>query len=149
MGRLPLCPWRPSRHTEGGQAGDATKQRDSGRARWNGHPGSGTDRCLVAWGVVKDAIILASGYALLSLLDLAYSLAAFASGVPEGNPVLAWLQGEGLFIPAKLGLTLAACVLILALYRQRAARYIAWGAVLVMVAVNLVHVIGLTVQGVL
>ena len=92
-----------------------------------------------AW-VKVSGLFVAALYTVLSLGDLLLSAAAFARGVPEGNPVLATLARDGLFIPGKLLLTLSAAVLIAALYSRARARPVAWSGVMVMASVDIYHV---------
>ena len=69
-------------------------------------------------------------YIVFGLTDLLLSLAAFTLGVYEGNPLLAWFLEQGLFVYAKVGLTVFVALLIWYLYavaRARAAIYIALG----------------------
>ncbi len=79
----------------------------------------------------------------LGVTDLILSLAAFALGVPEGNPALAFMLQHGLFVPAKVLLTLFAGALIAALYRHDLVRRLAWFAVVAMAAVDIYHILSL------
>jgi len=93
-----------------------------------------------------SAELVALTYLLFSLADLGFSLLAFRLGVVEGNPILAWMDGHGLFIPAKLALTGVATVLIAVLYSRNRARALCWGVVLVMVVVDAYHIIELSAR---
>jgi hypothetical protein len=90
-----------------------------------------------------SAPFVAGVYALLSLTDMVFSSLAFALGVPEANPVMAWLCSHGFFLPAKLLLTAAAAGLILWLYPKRQARSVAWLGVATMAGVVVYHIWGL------
>ena len=79
-------------------------------------------------------------YFAFGLTDLILSQAAFAVGIPEGNPVLAWMMSHGLFIPAKIGLTAIVSLLIRALYPLTRIRPLAYSAVLLMALVDAYHV---------
>jgi len=83
-------------------------------------------------------------YLIFGMADLGCSLLAFRLGVPEGNPVLAWMAARGLFVPAKVVLTLLATVLIGLVYRRPRARPICWASVVLMVLVDSYHVVALT-----
>lgn len=52
--------------------------------------------------IVPEAVTV---YAMLGLLDMGFTLMAFQIGVREGNPIMSWLQGIGLFETGKLALT--------------------------------------------
>ncbi len=95
-------------------------------------------------GKVSGAVV-ALLYAAFSLTDLLLTRAAFSLGVGEANPLLAWLDGHGLFVPAKVALTLVAALLIGFLYSRGRARGIAWSALLLMVSVVGYHFWGLGV----
>jgi len=82
-------------------------------------------------------------YFVFSLFDWFVSKVAFQMGVPEGNPFLAWCQRNALFTPMKLGLTLAATVLIFVLCSQRSGRLVSQAGVLLMALVTIYHLIGL------
>lgn len=79
-------------------------------------------------------------YVAFGLTDLILSLAAFAFGIPEGNPVLAWLGQHSLFVTGKLLFTAVAAVLIASLYHRAQVRPLAHGAVVLMAAVDLYHI---------
>jgi hypothetical protein len=83
-------------------------------------------------------------YTVFSLTDLLLSAAASALGIPEGNPLLASLARDGLFVPAKLLLTLIAAVLIVALYSRGRVRPVAWSGVVIMASVDIYHLWGLS-----
>ena len=83
-------------------------------------------------------------YAALSLSDMLLSSAAFFVGIPEANPVLAWLEARALFFPAKVLLTAVATGLIAWLYPRGKGRRVAWLALLVMAGVNAYHLWGLS-----
>ncbi|HWP31760.1 MAG TPA: DUF5658 family protein [Fimbriimonadales bacterium] len=55
---------------------------------------------------VPSAILL---YAVLSLLDYGFTLAALTEGALELNPALSWFHSQGLFEFVKLSLTLLVC----------------------------------------
>ena len=78
-------------------------------------------------------------YVAFGLADLILSLAAFAIGIGEANPVLAWLGQYGLFIPAKLFLTVLAGGLIALLYQRRGIRPLAYAAIAIMAFVDAYH----------
>ena len=82
---------------------------------------------------------VAALYVVFSLTDMLLSLTAFSLGIPEGNPLLASLTRYGLFVPAKLFLTLLVAVLIMVLYSRRRARSLAWSGLLAMVGVDMYH----------
>jgi len=83
---------------------------------------------------------VAALYTVFSSVDLLLSAAASALGIPEGNPLLASLARDGLFVPGKVLLTLIAAVLIVALYSRARARHVAWSGVVVMASVDIYHV---------
>ena len=83
---------------------------------------------------------LASLYIAFGLMDLILSLAAFAIGIPEGNPVLAWMGQQGLFFPAKVILTILVAFLIASLYPHKSVRPVAYSAILIMAFVDAYHV---------
>jgi len=93
-----------------------------------------------------SAVFVALVYLILGLADLGFSRLAFALGVGEGNPFLAWMQAHGIFVPAKLALTGVAATLIAVLYSRKRARLLCWAVVLVMVMVDAYHVIELTAR---
>jgi hypothetical protein len=84
--------------------------------------------------------LVAATYVLLSLTDMVFSSLAFTLGVPEGNPVMAWLCRHGLFMPAKLLLTGLVAGLMLKLYPRRQVRSVAWLAVAAMAGVVAYHI---------
>ncbi len=87
---------------------------------------------------------VAAVYAAFGLADLWFSLMAFRLGVAEGNPFLALMQQDGLFVPAKLILTGIAALLIGVLYRRSRVQVVCWSALLAMVTVDIYHVVNLT-----
>lgn len=98
-----------------------------------------------AWGLHHGGLWVAGGYVLLSLTDMAFSSVAFALGISEANPVLAWLAGHGLFVPAKVVLSVLVAGLIVWLYPRGRVRTVGWLAVAVMAGVNVYHVWALSV----
>jgi hypothetical protein len=90
--------------------------------------------------LVLSGAFVALVYVAFGLMDMVLSLAAFAVGISEGNPFLAWLGGYGLFIPGKLLLTGLTALLINLLYPFARTRYIAHAAVALMALVNAYHV---------
>ncbi|MBE9565684.1 MAG: hypothetical protein IMF16_02915 [Proteobacteria bacterium] len=95
-------------------------------------------------GKVSGAFV-ALLYAVFSFTDLLLTRAAFSLGVGEANPMLSWLDGHGLFVPAKVVFTLVAALLMGFLYSRGRARAIAWSALLLMVSVVGYHLWGLGV----
>jgi hypothetical protein len=93
-----------------------------------------------------SAVFVALIYLVLGLADLGFSLLAFQLGVLEGNPLLAWMSRHGLFVPAKLALTGLATALIALLYSRNRARGLCWGAILVMMTVDVYHVVALSAR---
>ena len=93
-----------------------------------------------------SAEMAALTYALFSLADLVFTSIAFFISVPEGNPMLAWLAGHHLFVPAKISLTLVAAAMIELYYNARPIRLIAWAGVGVMVALTVYHIWGLALR---
>jgi hypothetical protein len=87
---------------------------------------------------------VAAMYAAFGLADLWFSLVAFRLGVAEGNPFLALMRQEGLFVPVKLALTGIAALLIGVLYGRSRAQIVCWGALLMMATVDAYHVVNLT-----
>lgn len=75
---------------------------------------------------------------------MGFSSAAFVLGIPEANPVIAWLIAHGLFVPAKLAFTAVAAALIAWLYHRGQVRPVAWAALVTMAAVDIYHVWGLS-----
>jgi len=93
-----------------------------------------------------NAAFVALLYLMLGLADLGFSLLAFRLGVVEANPLLAWMETRGLFIPAKLVLTGVAAALIAVLYSRNRVRPVCWVAVALMAVVDAYHVLGLSAQ---
>ncbi len=93
-----------------------------------------------------DGLFVAILYLLLGAADLVLSLAAFRLGVAEGNPVLAFMAARGLFVPAKVALTLLAAGLIVVVYRSPRARLLCWAGVALMALVDGYHTVGLMVE---
>ncbi|MDH4180107.1 MAG: DUF5658 family protein [Armatimonadota bacterium] len=93
---------------------------------------------------LSRGILIAGLYALLSVADMGFSSAAFVLGIPEANPVIAWLIAHGLFVPAKLAFTAVAAALIAWLYHRGQVRPVAWAALVTMAAVDIYHVWGLS-----
>jgi hypothetical protein len=59
---------------------------------------------------------------LLAVLDLVLTLVHLGRGGTEGNPIMAWMLevgGEGLFVAAKLGVTIAGLAFLLLHVRFR------------------------------
>ena len=83
-------------------------------------------------------------YVVFGMIDLACSLLAFHQGFRELNPLLAWLARSGLFLPAKLAMTVGIGILIAVLYSNRVARVAAWSGILIMIMVTAYHVAGLS-----
>jgi hypothetical protein len=98
---------------------------------------------VLSLGKVSGGFV-AAVYSAFGLADLWFSLIAFRLGVVEGNPFLALMRQDGLFVPAKLALTGIAALLIGVLYGQSRARMLCWGALLMMATVNVYHVVNLT-----
>ncbi len=94
-------------------------------------------------GKVSGAFV-AVVYSALGLTDMVLSLTAFMHGVPEANPLMAWLMHHSLFIPGKIALTAFVAALIGRSYGLRGVRPAAWGALLVTAAVNVYHLWGLS-----
>ncbi len=80
-------------------------------------------------------------YTILGLIDFVLSKIAFSLKIPEGNPVLKYLQAHGLFFPAKFFLTVFVVILIAFLYNKarKPIRIISWAAIIVMAALNFYH----------
>jgi hypothetical protein len=93
-----------------------------------------------------SAVFVALLYLILGVADLGFSLLAFQLGVAEGNPLLAWMEARGLFLPAKLALTGLAAGLIAVLYSRNRARGLCWALIALMVVVNVYHVTQLSAQ---
>ena len=93
-----------------------------------------------------SAVFVALLYLVLGVADLGFSLIAFRLGVAEGNPLLAWMEARGLFLPAKLALTGLATGLIAVLYSRNRAQALCWAAIAVMVVVNAYHIIALSAR---
>jgi hypothetical protein len=93
-----------------------------------------------------DGLFAAMLYLILGAADLVLSLAAFHLGVAEGNPVLAFMARRGLFVPAKVALTVLAAGLIAVVYRNPRARPLCWAGVALMAVVDAYHVVGLMVE---
>ena len=93
---------------------------------------------------LSRGILIAGVYVLLSVADMGLSSAAFVMGIPEANPVLAWLIARSLFIPGKLVFTALVAALIGWNYHRGQVRPLAWVALLTMAAVDIYHLWGLT-----
>jgi len=91
-----------------------------------------------------SGVFVALAYAAFSLCDMLRSLTAFAQGVAEANPVMAWLLYHGVFVPGKIALTAFVAALIAWSYRIEKVRPAAWGAVLIAFGVNVYHIWGLS-----
>jgi len=83
-------------------------------------------------------------YVAFSLSDMLLSLSAFTLGVPEANPLMAWLTERGLFVQGKVLLTGLTAGMIAWLYPRARGRPVAWSAVLLTAGVNVYHVWGLS-----
>lgn len=90
-------------------------------------------------------ILIAVLYLAFGLADMFLSMTAFGLGVPEANPVMAWLFAHDLFVPGKMLLTVIVAALIVATYPVRRARPAAWAALLVTAGVDVYHLWGLSV----
>ncbi len=100
----------------------------------------------VSWGVWPiGGLLIAGGYVILSLADMAMSSIAFVFGIPEVNPLLAWLAEHGLFIPGKILLTVVVGGLLAWLYPRKCGKAVGWAALMTMVGVNLYHLWGLRI----
>jgi len=97
---------------------------------------------LGVWPV--GGLVIAGGYIILSLADMAMSSVAFVVGIPEVNPLLAWLAHHGLFVPGKILLTAVVGGLIAWLYPRKCGKAVGWVALMTMVGVNLYHLWGLS-----
>jgi len=98
------------------------------------------------WQIGKlSGTFVAVVFFAFSMTDMVLSLAAFVKGVPEGNPVMAWLLSENLFVPGKVLFTALVAGLIAWYYPRRSVRAAAWLAVALMGLVNAYHVWGLSV----
>jgi hypothetical protein len=84
-------------------------------------------------------------YAAFGLTDLLFSLAAFARGIPEANPFLAWLVPTGMFVLMKLLMTALVACLIVYFYPRRSIQPAAWFALFITAGVDLYHLWGLSV----
>jgi hypothetical protein len=84
-------------------------------------------------------------YAAFGLTDLLLSLAAFARGIPEANPFLAWLVPTGMFVIMKLLMTALVACLIVYFYPRRSIQPAAWFALFITAGVDLYHLWGLSV----
>jgi hypothetical protein len=84
-------------------------------------------------------------YALLGMLDLAFSMLAFSIGVKEGNPVLQAAWEVGLFETNKIILTLTVLGVGLMLWKYPMVKRILFVANVGMFFLTLVHVYGLLV----
>jgi len=86
------------------------------------------------------AALPVSLYLMFAAADLVFSLFAFSHGVAEGNPVMAWLLAEGLFIPGKIAISLVVAALMLVVYNaSRRWWWAIWGSVVLMGAVVVYH----------
>jgi len=90
----------------------------------------------VAFGGAFMALV----YVAFGLTDMLLSSAAFALGIPEGNPLLAWLGREGLFVPGKLLFTAIAGILIASLYPRVRVRPLIHGTLALMLCVDAYHI---------
>ena len=89
-------------------------------------------------------ILIAVLYLGFGLADMFFSMTAFDLGVPEANPVMAWLFAHDLFLPGKTLLTAIVAVLIVVTYPAKRARPAAWAALLVTAGVDVYHLWGLS-----
>jgi hypothetical protein len=90
------------------------------------------------------ASLAALVYVVFGLTDMSFSLLAFQLGFRELNPILAWAVRGGLFIPAKIAMTVGIGILIAVLYSNRVARVATWSGILVMTMVTAYHLVGLS-----
>ena len=90
---------------------------------------------------VPNALVL---YALLGMLDLAFSRMAFSVGIAEGNPVLHPALDYGLFEVNKVILTLTVLLMAVFLWKHRVIKRLMFAANAGMFLLALVHVYGLT-----
>jgi len=82
-------------------------------------------------------------YALLSILDLGFSLIAFQLGYPESNPALAFMKEQGLFEFVKISATLLIVLIGVLLWRLQIVRVILGLANVVMFGVFVLHLYSL------
>ena len=75
-----------------------------------------------------QAAFPAALYLILASADLIFSLVAFALGVAEGNPFMAWLLAQGFFVPGKILVSLMVAALMLASWRSSRHRSPAYAA---------------------
>jgi hypothetical protein len=88
----------------------------------------------------RRAAFPVSLYVMFSAADLVFSLMAFSLGVAEGNPFMAWLLKQGVFLPGKIGVTVLVAALMLVVYvRARRGRSVVWGGVWLMAGVVAFH----------
>ncbi len=90
-------------------------------------------------------VLVALLYVAFGLADMFLSMTAFGLGVPEANPVMAWLFARDLFVPGKMFLTVIVAALIVLTYPAKRARPAAWAALLVTAGVDVYHLWGLSV----
>ena len=82
----------------------------------------------------------ASLYLLFGFADLFFSLMAFQFGVAEGNPFMAWLVANGLFVPGKILLSFLVTGLMVVVYSAaKRWRWTVWSGVALMGGVVLYH----------
>lgn len=86
---------------------------------------------------VNPAIVL---YAAFSLLDFGFTLAIFAVGGCEANPVLRWFALHGLFEFAKIASTLLVCCIAFKLWDRKLAQSILHLGNAIMACVLVYHV---------
>ena len=80
-------------------------------------------------------------YAGLAILDMGFTLFAFAIGVKEGNPILEWYQRQGLFEVVKISSTLAVIWLGFTLWEVKAVRWVIYAANVLMFGVLVFHLV--------
>lgn len=78
-------------------------------------------------------------YAVLSVADYGFTLAALCRGAREGNPALAWFLEHGLFDFVKLSLTLLVCCVATRLWDHAIARRVLRLGNVLMAGVALYH----------
>lgn len=79
-------------------------------------------------------------YLIFAAADLFFSLVAFSYGVAEGNPVMAWLLRQGLFVPGKVLLSLVVAAIMTVVYSaSRRWHWAVWGGVAMTGAVVAYH----------
>lgn len=92
-----------------------------------------------------SAVLVAILYVILNIVDLQFTQKAMSVGVTEGNPFLAVAFSNGHGHQLKIAVAVLAAIVMMIGYRQRIFRIIAWSGVVLMTALAIYHLWGLSI----